>query len=183
MQVGKSRSFTTNGIVLSRRDLGETDRLMSLLSEDRGKIAVIAKGVRKLQSTQRAFLEPGNYVRAFLIETKSLPYLTQTQIIDDCSQMSRSLASLRALSQILEIFDRMFVEEELEPSVFELVLKLRTQVVNNQVSPRHMRELLGELISQLGYQHPDFSKYSTIAEYVSALTDKPVRSFEFLMVK
>jgi len=63
------------------------------------------------------------------------------------------------------------------------VLKLRKQIITNQVSPKHMRALLGQLINSLGYQHPQESKYDTISDYISALTDKPMNSYEFLMVK
>lgn len=178
-----SRTFITTGIVLRRKNTGETDRLVSLLTQDYGKIMVVAKGSRKLNSSIRAYLEPGNYVKAFLINTKTMPLLTQAALLEDCSKMKRSLPNLRALSQLLEIFEKLFVEESLEPDTYTLVLKLRKQIITNQVSPKHMRALLGQLINSLGYQHPQESKYDTISDYISALTDKPMNSYEFLMVK
>ncbi len=46
----KPRQFTTQGIVLSRTDYGEADRILSFLTIDHGKVRAIAKGVRKSKS-------------------------------------------------------------------------------------------------------------------------------------
>lgn len=177
------KNFTTQSLVLKRSNIGETDRIVVLLTQEYGKIAVVAKGVRKLKSSNRAFLEPGNIVKAFCVQTKGLPILTQSSLIDDCSQMHHTLKSMRSLSQLLEIFNNLFVEAELEEDVFTLILKLRNQVVTNQVSATHMRELLGKLIQMLGYQDPKDSKYNSITEYIEALADRPIKSFDYLQVK
>ena len=42
--------IVTKGIVLSRTNFGEADRILSFLTPDHGKIRAIAKGVRKQQS-------------------------------------------------------------------------------------------------------------------------------------
>ena len=41
---------TTRGIVLSRTDFGEADRILTLLTPDYGKLRLIAKGVRRVKS-------------------------------------------------------------------------------------------------------------------------------------
>ena len=40
------RQFRTQAIILSRRDFGESDRLLTLFTPGRGKIRAIAKGAR-----------------------------------------------------------------------------------------------------------------------------------------
>ena len=42
-----ARQFRTQAIILSRRDFGESDRLLTLFTPARGKIRAIAKGARK----------------------------------------------------------------------------------------------------------------------------------------
>jgi DNA repair protein RecO len=42
--------IVTKGIVLSRRDYQEADRILSVLTPDNGKVSLIAKGVRKPKS-------------------------------------------------------------------------------------------------------------------------------------
>jgi DNA repair protein RecO (recombination protein O) len=93
----RNNSFTTTAIVLKRVSVGETDRIVNLLTQDFGKISVVAKGVRKMSSSKRASLEPGNIIRAFCIQTKSLPILTQATLIDDCSEMKKDLSAYQIL--------------------------------------------------------------------------------------
>jgi len=42
--------IVTTGIVLTRREFGEADRLLTVLTPDHGKVALIAKGVRRPKS-------------------------------------------------------------------------------------------------------------------------------------
>ncbi len=179
----KSRTFTVSGLVLKRVNIGETDRIVTILTQEHGKLVCVAKGVRKLNSSKGSVLEPGNYVKSHLVSTKSLPILTQAVIIEDCNGMAYSLHSFRSLSQLLEIFEKLFVSEELDRETFLLVMALRKRIITNQASPGAMRVMLGKLIALLGYQHPQDSKYDTIGDYISALSDKPMRSYEFLQVK
>jgi DNA repair protein RecO (recombination protein O) len=178
-----SKTFNAVGIVLKRSNVGETDRAVSLLTREYGKIMTIAKGVRKLSSSKRAFLEPGNYVKAHFIQTKSMPLLTQASLIDDCANIRDSLADIRKLTQLLEIIEKLFVEEELEDSLFDSVLNLRKKIITKQASNGYIKQAMGNLIESLGYQHPNLSEHDSILDYVSQLADKPMRSFEYLSVK
>lgn len=179
----RTRSFSTTAIVLKRVNFGETDRIVNLLTQEFGKITVIAKGVRKMSSTKRASLEPGNVIQAFCIQTKSLPILTQTKLIQDCALMQQNLAAYRSLTQILEIFEKLFVEVELEQEIFYKALLLRKQVILGKAPAQFVRNILSEIISELGFQSPEESKYNTITEYISALSDSKMKSFEYLQVK
>ena len=53
----RERSFRTPAIILRRFDLGEADRLLTLLTPRHGKIEVVAKGARKLTSTKTGHVE------------------------------------------------------------------------------------------------------------------------------
>jgi DNA repair protein RecO (recombination protein O) len=177
------KSFSTIAIVLKRVNVGETDRIINLLTQDFGKITVVAKGVRKMKSSKRAFLEPGNIIKAFCINTKSLPLLTQATIIEDCSRMKHSLGAYRSLNQILEMFERLFVENELEPELFAETLAVRKQVIEGNATAKFVRDKISNIIVSMGFQHPEESKYDTVSDYISALSDSKMRSFEYLQVK
>lgn len=179
----KTTTFSTKGIVLKRTNVGETDRIINLLTQEYGKMTCVAKGVRKIKSSKRAFLEPGNYVEAYLIKTKSLPILTQARLIDDCSKMKHTLGSFRQLSQMLEIFEKLFVEQELETEIFENILRLRKRISSSTASTDFIKKTLTKIITDLGFQDPAESKYNSISDYISALSDKKMKSFDYLNVK
>src|SRR5437879_1789564 len=101
------KTFSTEAIVLKRTNVGELDRIITFLSEDQGKLVGVAKGVRKLNSSQSAYLEPGNHVSLLLVNTKSLPIVTQTRLIDDFAETKKDLKSMKKLVEVLEIIDRL----------------------------------------------------------------------------
>lgn len=177
----RSRSFNANGIVLKRNKVGETDRIITLLTQERGKLVAVAKGIRKLSSSKRAFLEPGNLVQAYFIKTKSLPLLTQAKIIDDCSQARSNLVDIRKLTQFLEVLEKLFVEDEVEIQLFNSILNLRQQISDQNISNGLIKQQLENIIEKIGYPHPRETNYSSVLDYVSSLTNRAMRSFEYLV--
>lgn len=177
------RTFRATGIVLKRRNVGETDRLVTFLSQQQGKFTAVAKGVRKLTSSKQSYIETGNYLAGYFVVTQSLPLLTQAKLIDDCAVVRTSLPTIRKLTQFLEIVERLFVEEELEQHVFDQILQLRAGIVSQTASAGQIKKQLGTLIEQLGYQHPEETHYHSLLDYVAVLADRPMRSFEYLAVK
>lgn len=51
------RSFRTPAIILKRRDFGEADRMLTLLTPRHGKIDALAKGARKITSQKTGHVE------------------------------------------------------------------------------------------------------------------------------
>ncbi len=181
--MSKAKTFITQGLVLKRSNTGETDRIVTFITQDFGKLVGVAKGVRTLKSSQRAHLEPGNLVKLFAIKTKNLPIITQTSLIENINQDIRgSLGKIRSLSQILEIFDRLFVEEDQDFESYQLALKIRATIINNQ-SHKQIQPLLSELIERMGYQSFNEVAHQSILDYVAELTEKEMKSFEYLRIK
>ena len=52
------RRYTTEAIVLSRFDLGEADRVLTLITPTSGKLKAIAKGVRRPTRASVAVFSP-----------------------------------------------------------------------------------------------------------------------------
>lgn len=175
-----ANSFTTQAIILKRSNIGETDRLVTLLSQDVGKITCIAKGVRKLQSSTRACLEPGNMAKVFLIRSHALPLLTQAQLVQDASPLRQNLLGIRRLSEILEIFDRLFVEDYVESDSFSLAEKIYHELLQPNKNNGVIKHYLDQLLQNLGYQSLAEAGFQSITDYVAMLTEKKMKSFAYL---
>ena len=180
--LSRSKTFNTEGIVLKRFNTGETDRIVTLLTRDYGKLVCVAKGARKLKSSKLAHLESGNRIKAFLVKTKGLPLLTQTTLIEDTAETRASLAKIRRLAQILEVFDRLFVEEDTDQPAYLMALKLERLVMKNAKFDLIQKEL-NKLLQHLGYQDFDLTSHKSILDYVAELSEKKMKSFEFLKVE
>lgn len=177
-----THSFKTEAIILKRVNTGETDRIVTLLSKDRGKIVCVAKGVRKLKSSNRAILEPGNLAKVFLIETKSMPLLTQSKLLNEAAHIRQTLAGISQLSQILEIFDRLFVEDFIDAETSLLAFSIHQELLSPNKKNARIKELLRELIKALGYQDLKETAHANILDYVSEITEKKMKSFDFLKI-
>jgi DNA repair protein RecO (recombination protein O) len=176
-----SQSFSTPALILKRSDTGEADRVVTMYTQDAGKIVCIAKGVRKLTSSKSSMMEPGNIIQAFLIKTKSLPLLTQARLIQDHSSLRQDLVKIRQLTQILELIDVLFVEEA-DSELFEMVKQI-LECLSSPDSNGKVRKKLEQLLIYLGYQPLKETSHSSVMEYVEEIIERPLKSFEYLKVK
>ncbi len=181
--MAKTRSVITQGIVLKRTNIGEADRVVTLLTPDQGKIVCIAKGARKLTSSKRGILEPGNRVKVMLIPTSSMALLTQATLVADASTAWKNLNQLRRLSQILEIVDRLLVDAETDPPTYILIAELLEAVQAETASDTLVREQLDLLIQNLGFPSILETKHQSINDYVVELVEHRLHSFEYLKVR
>ena len=115
--------YKVRAIVLGGKDIGEADKLMTLYSEERGKIKAIAKGVRKTRSKFGSSLELFT-LSSLLIYSKnnssrqSYPHAPTLDIISD-AQIQNSYRNLRENlvefaygNFLVELENRMTGEEE-----------------------------------------------------------------------
>ncbi|MEX0896248.1 MAG: DNA repair protein RecO [Patescibacteria group bacterium] len=175
-------SLSCSALVIKHWNTGETDRFVTLLTQEEGKFVAVAKGIRKTSSSRSSALEPGNIVKCTIVSTKSLPILSQAILLTDVGRCRESLILVRKLYQLLEIFDRLFVEEELETAAYRQVQRLHAGVTKHQMPVSWIRSELSELISQLGFDTA-VEKERSVLEFISELTGKPLRSYEYLLVK
>lgn len=65
------KQVVTRGIVLSRTNFGEADRILTILTPDHGRIRAIAKGVRKIKSKLAGGIELFSISQITFIQGKS----------------------------------------------------------------------------------------------------------------
>lgn len=182
MHTKQPRSFATPAIILKRVNTGETDRILTLYTQERGKLAVIAKGCRQLKSSRLSLLEPGNLIKAYLVDTKSLPILTQTSLIDDFTVAKHDLKKIRQLWQILEMIDRLSVEEQ-DQQLFSYCQNLLQLLNSPRSQASKIKNQLDNIIEHLGYTRLDSTPFASFTEYISNLSDRPLKSYEYLTLK
>ena len=76
------RLYKTPGIVLTRFDLGEADRVLTVLTPHEGKLKVIAKGVRKPTSRLGGSLEPFAELHLVLARGRTFDIVTQASVAE-----------------------------------------------------------------------------------------------------
>ena len=104
-----SKYYTTKGIVLRTYKLREADRIIVLISPDRGMIRAVAKGIRKTKSKFGSRLEPTTHVSMQVHKGKGdLDLITQVETLDhfrtireDLNRLTKAIAMLEAVDQVV----------------------------------------------------------------------------------
>jgi|SRR5271156_225637 len=87
---GHERAYKTHAIVLRARNLGEADRIYTLLTALRGKIDAVAKGVRRAKSQVAGRLEFMSEAALTLHRGRNLDVITSAEL--ECQHWSAIVA-------------------------------------------------------------------------------------------
>jgi DNA repair protein RecO (recombination protein O) len=117
--------ITSDALVLRTYKLGETSKVVVLLTRERGKLRAVAKGARGARSRYRSALEPLSEVRATLYGRQGAELLR----LGDCELLRSAFfvggaepESRLALSYYAELLDAFAQEGEVEDAVYRLAL-------------------------------------------------------------
>ena len=105
----RPRVYKTEAIVLRTMELGEADRVLSVLTPRLGKLRVIAKGVRRPRSRIGGGLQPFSDVQLVLAVGRTFDVVTSSSLEDPHLGLRNDLHSTAAAWYVVELVDR-FVE-------------------------------------------------------------------------
>lgn len=115
-------TYKSEGIVLKRTNFGEADKIVTILSKHYGKLACLAKGIRRLTSRKRGSLEVFNQVVFFAARGKGMDIITETELIDCFSSWRKDLKKIAIAYQLCEMVDKLTVEENEQEEVYGLLV-------------------------------------------------------------
>lgn len=119
--MSRARLYKTEAIVLRSMDLGEADRVLTVLTPRLGKLRVIARGIRRPRSRLGGGLEPFSDVHLVLAVGRTFDVVTQTALEDPHLGLRDDLHSTAAAWYLVELADR-FCEGSAESrAAFELL--------------------------------------------------------------
>lgn len=116
----RTRLYRTRAIVLRRRDIGETDRALTVLTEKYGKLRVVAKGTRRPGSRLAGHLEPFCVSAILVAKTRGMGIVSQAELIESFQTLRASEATIATAGYIAELLDLLLPDEQPHAHVFEL---------------------------------------------------------------
>lgn len=120
----------TRGIVLKGQDFRDTSKILTLFTQRFGKLKVLAKGVKSPQSRMAGNLQQFCLVEIVFYkkEQSELHLLSQVELLDPQEEIYSNLTRLSYASAVLELVDRLTVEEESHPGLFSLLADTLEQI-------------------------------------------------------
>jgi DNA repair protein RecO (recombination protein O) len=104
--MSRARLYKTEGIVLRSMDLGEADRVLTVLTPRLGKLRIIAKGIRRTRSRLGGGLEPFSDVHLVLAVGRTFDVVTQAALEDPHLGLRDDLHSTASAWYLVELADR-----------------------------------------------------------------------------
>ena len=119
MQTGKA---VTSGVVLRVTDTKETDRILTVLTPDRGKIPLIARGARRKNSRLAAACQMPAYSELTIYKRGGWYLLDEASPIELFDGLGRDIELLALAAWFCELTEAVCAEETACPEILSLLL-------------------------------------------------------------
>ncbi len=116
---------TTAAIVLRARDYSESDRIVTLLTREFGKLSGIAKGAKASRRRFERKLEPFSHVNLFFRRRPQgqLVFITRAEAGEAMPRLEDDLAKIALGSYMLELADALTSEEAEAADAYEVLAR------------------------------------------------------------
>ncbi|MBI2018971.1 DNA repair protein RecO [Candidatus Daviesbacteria bacterium] len=171
------RSFKTEGIILKRRNFGEADRILTVFTPSRGKISVLAKGVRRIRSRRAGNVELLNRAVMYLHQSKGLPILTEAQTLASFQKIKEDLTLSTYAYHILELVNKLTAENQENRRLYSDLVEVLGWLSKN---PRQIfiRAFEAKILSNLGFTNFQLHTQDLSSNVRQLLRDLELSSWE-----
>lgn len=144
--------FKLPALVLSRRNVGEADRLVTFFTREHGLIRAVAKGVRKIPSRRGGHLEPYTLALALLTVSRAGAYVGAVETLNHFPELRESQSAMRVAHHITTTLLGLFEEGDAEPQLFDAVTEAWHMLPSLPESKAHVLEatLMSLALTQAG---------------------------------
>jgi DNA repair protein RecO (recombination protein O) len=109
-------------LVLRKTKLGETDLILTLLAADGRQVRAVAKGARKPRGKLGARVEPFTVLDVLLHTGRNLEILAEAETLTSHDALRSDYDRTVAGSIVLDVLDKISVEGQVEPQLFDMAL-------------------------------------------------------------
>ena len=144
----------TRAIVLKSINLSDSDRLVTFMTENYGKVKCVAKGARKVKNRFWGSLEPMSHIHLIYFgkENQNLYRLNQADIIESFQSVREDFGKLYKGVYFLELIDSMILEGHQDQRIFILLQQTLTALKSQTDLDPLIRLFEVRLLSLSGYK-------------------------------
>jgi len=148
----RNRLYRTDAIVLSRQNYGEADRIFIVYTPSRGRMSIIAKGIRRPKSRFGSYLDFFAQVSLDLAKGRDLDVVTGVSAIDSHERLRTDTESYGYAAYFAELTRHLTQDRQENRPLYDLLassLALVSEGVDPWPVARHFE--LG-ILTMLGYR-------------------------------
>ena len=148
----RSSTYKADGVVLSRRDLGDADRIVTLFTREFGRRRLVARGSRRPTSQLAPHIELFTRVRLVGVVGANLDALTQVQTLETFPRFRTDLAAFAAAGWAVELLDGLSEDGEAAPDAYAALTAFLSALNRNAADPEPLLSALAlSLLDMHGY--------------------------------
>lgn len=177
------RTYKTQAIILTRKNFGEADRILTIFTKHYGKLRVRAPGVRRIISRKAPHLELFNLAGLFLVQGKNLDIVTEAETIDNFPRIRKDLKKVSVAYLFCELIDGLCPEKQENREVFSLLIAaLKELEVGHDDNIYYQSEIFANKLLQIsGYLPKDrILKGDELENFMENILEREIKSKSLL---
>jgi DNA repair protein RecO (recombination protein O) len=147
-----TRRFRTEAIVVSRQELGESDRIVTLLSVDQGKFKAVAPGARRSKRRFGGCLDLFCRIRVSVVDKgRGLNRLEEAELLDSHEPIRKDLVAIAHAGYLAELSAAFLGESDEASAAFQLLSRNLTELDSGPISAEQLRHFELATLSIAGF--------------------------------
>lgn len=148
----RSSTYKAEGVVLSRSDLGDADRIVTIFTREFGRRRLVARGSRRPTSQLASHIELFSRVRLVGVVGANLDVLTQAQSLETYQRFRTDLAAFAAAGWAVELLDGLSEDGEAAPDAYAALVAFLGALNQRAADPEPLLSALAlNLLELHGY--------------------------------
>lgn len=147
--------IVSKGIVLTRVDYGEADRIVTLLTPDHGKIRVMARGVRKIKSRMAGGVELFSVSDiTYMAGRGEIGTLVSARLITHYGNIVHDINRVQQGYELIKMVNKT-TEDDTDQSYFDVLIDTLKALDNNTIPLDLTRQWLQAQLLNIGGHQPN----------------------------
>jgi DNA repair protein RecO (recombination protein O) len=147
----RGKFYSTEAIVLAHRKYSEADLMITVFSRDKGKLTLMAKGVRRPKSRKRSALEMFNHIKIGAASTNGADIVTEATLINSFEGIKHDLTRSSVAYFFSEVMIKLTRDEEPHGELFDLLLEYLKLLETSHDTKTLRAEFIEEVLVYLGF--------------------------------
>lgn len=155
---------TTKGLVLREVKYKEADRILTVLTENMGKITVKARGALRKSSKVAAATQLFAFSELTMFENKGRWSVNEGSTIEEFKGLRNDISALALASYFAECVEALADEDRPDPGMLQLILNCLFALSNNMYSQEHIKTAFEMRLMRIAGYEPDLSGCAVCGE-------------------
>lgn len=141
----------TSAIVFKTLDYQESSKIVTLFTEEHGKIAVIVKGAKKLKNKFSGLLEVGNLLDVvyYYKSSRSIQILTEASFLEKTLNIRLDFKKMATATSAIELISQLLHENEINKPLFTFTKNFLTWLDKTESAPQKIFPYVQIRLAQL----------------------------------